>query len=45
MAQPTEAFSDSDQPWRADVVDWATTSESFKALIAAHKLTIQASAG
>lgn len=45
LAQLTEAFSDSDLPWRVDVVDWATTSESFKALIAAHKLTIQVPAG
>lgn len=28
-----DAFSDSDLPWRVDVVDWATTSDSFKAII------------
>lgn len=45
LAQLTEAFSDSDLPWRVDVIDWATTSESFRALIAAQKLTVQAAAG
>ncbi len=26
-------FSDSDLPWRVDVVDWATTSEAFRRII------------
>ncbi len=28
-----EAFSESDLPWRVDVVDWATTSEAFRRII------------
>jgi type I restriction enzyme S subunit len=28
-----EDFSDSDLPWRVDVVDWATTSEAFRRII------------
>jgi type I restriction enzyme S subunit len=28
-----EAFSESDLPWRVDVVDWATTSDAFRKII------------
>ena len=28
-----EDFSDSDLPWRVDVVDWAATSETFRKII------------
>jgi type I restriction enzyme S subunit len=28
-----DAFSESDLPWRVDVVDWATTGESFRRII------------
>ncbi len=28
-----EDFSDSDLPWRVDVVDWATTSDAFRRII------------
>lgn len=37
-----DAFSESDLPWRVDVVDWASTAEPFRALIAQHKVRIQA---
>jgi type I restriction enzyme S subunit len=28
-----EDFSDSELPWRVDVVDWATTSDAFRRII------------
>lgn len=36
-----EAFSESDLPWRVDVVDWASTSQSFRQLIEAHHVVLQ----
>jgi hypothetical protein len=33
LAALEESFSQSDLPWRVDVIDWASTSESFKTLI------------
>lgn len=36
-----EAFSESDLPWRVDVLDWSTTQDTFKHLIAEHKLVLQ----
>lgn len=36
-----EDFSDSDLPWKVDVVDWATTSESFRKIIERDKVVIQ----
>lgn len=29
----SDDFSESDLPWRVDVVDWATTSETFRRII------------
>jgi type I restriction enzyme S subunit len=34
-------FSDSDLPWKVDVVDWATTSEAFRSIIGRHKVVVQ----
>ena len=34
-------FSDSDLPWKVDVVDWATTSEAFRQIIAREKVVVQ----
>jgi type I restriction enzyme, S subunit len=34
-------FSESDLPWKVDVVDWATTSETFRAIIERDKVEIQ----
>lgn len=45
QAALTEAFSESDLPWRVDVVDWATTSDAFRQLIASHKVVVQPAAG
>jgi hypothetical protein len=36
-----EAFSESDLPWRVDVVDWATTSETFRRIIERDKVVVQ----
>lgn len=33
-ARLTEDFSESDLPWKVDVVDWATTSDAFRKIIA-----------
>lgn len=41
LAEVAEAFSDSDLPWKVDLVDWATTSERFRQVIAAEKLVIK----
>ncbi len=37
----SEDFSASDLPFRVDVVDWATTSESFRKIIARDKVVVQ----
>ncbi len=34
-------FSESDLPWKVDVVDWATTSDVFRAIIARDKVEIE----
>ena len=36
-----EDFSDSDLPWKVDVVDWATTSEGFRKIIERDKVVVQ----
>ncbi len=36
-----EDFSESDLPWKVDVVDWATTSESFRKIIERDKVVVQ----
>ena len=38
-----EEFAESDLPFPVDVVDWASTSENFRLLIARHKFVIQLS--
>ena len=35
-------FSESDLPWKVDVVDWATTSESFRKIIERDGVVVQA---
>ncbi len=40
-----EDFSESDLPWRVDVVDWATTSESFRRIIERDKVVVQRPGG
>ncbi|MGF1616021.1 MAG: nucleotidyltransferase family protein [Gammaproteobacteria bacterium] len=34
-------FSESDLPWKVDVVDWATTSEAFRKVIEREKVVVQ----
>jgi len=34
-------FSESDLPWRVDVLDWATTSESFRKIVERDKVVLQ----
>ena len=36
-----EDFSESDLPWKVDVVDWATTSETFRRIIEKDKVVVQ----
>jgi type I restriction enzyme S subunit len=33
IASLKEDFSESDLPWKVDIVDWATTSEPFRKII------------
>lgn len=40
-ADLSDAFSESDLPWKVDVVDWATTNESFRKIIRADKVVLQ----
>ena len=35
------AFSESDLPWKVDVVDWASTQDSFRRIIERDKVTLQ----
>ena len=39
-----EAFSESDLPYRVDVVDWATTGESFRKIIEGERVIVQEAA-
>lgn len=34
-------FSESDLPYKVDIVDWATTSEAFRKIIEADKVVLQ----
>lgn len=34
-------FLESDLPWKVDIVDWATTSESFRKIIERDKVVVQ----
>ena len=41
LATLAEDFSNSDLPFKVDVVDWATTSEAFRSIIQKHKRVLQ----
>jgi type I restriction enzyme S subunit len=41
-ANLSDAFSESDLPWKVDVVDWATTRAPFRKIIEQDKVTVQA---
>lgn len=36
-----EDFSESDLPWKVDVVDWASTSDAFRKVIESNKVVVQ----
>ena len=40
-AELSEAFSESDLPWKVDIVDWSAISEDFRRVIARDKVVIQ----
>ncbi len=40
-ADLADDFSDSDLPWRVDIVDWATTSNAFRRIIEAAYVVVQ----
>lgn len=41
VAEIGEAFSESDLPWKVDVVDWAATSERFRRVIERDHVELQ----
>lgn len=41
----SEAFSESDLPFKVDVVDWATTSEVFRRIIERDRVVVQRRSG
>ena len=41
LAALAEAFSESDLPWRVDLVDWSTTSEPFRKIIERDRVVLQ----
>ncbi len=45
MTHVSDDLSESDLPWRVDIIDWATTSESFRKIIAQDKVVVQRKAG
>lgn len=45
LASLRDDFSDSNLPYRIDVVDWATVSESFRRIIEEGQVLVQASGG
>jgi len=40
-AHVCDAFAESNLPFKVDVVDWSTTSEAFRAIIAAEKVVVK----
>ena len=41
LAELNEAFSESDLPWKVDIVDWSSVSETFQRLIEGQKVPLQ----
>jgi len=41
QAALADEFSESDLPWKVDLVDWSTTSESFRRIIERDKIVVQ----
>ena len=42
LGQLKDAFSESDLPYKVDVVDWATLNPDFQAIVHEHKVVVQA---
>lgn len=45
IAALADEFSESELPWKVDVVDWATTSESFRKIIERDRVVVQKGGG
>ena len=43
IANVSDAFSQSDLPYKVDLVEWATTSETFRNIIQLNKIVLQPS--
>lgn len=41
IAALADDFCESDLPWKVDIVDWATTAESFRRIIEATSVVVQ----
>lgn len=41
LANLEQAFSDSNLAWKVDLLDWASTSESFKRIVSENYVVIQ----
>lgn len=41
LTRLADDFSDSDLPWRVDLVDWATTGDAFRRIIERRKVVVQ----
>ena len=41
LAALREAFSESDLPWKVDIVDWVSISDAFRHLIESDKVLLQ----
>nr|VFK40139.1 MAG: Nucleotidyltransferase domain-containing protein [Candidatus Kentron sp. SD]VFK45474.1 MAG: Nucleotidyltransferase domain-containing protein [Candidatus Kentron sp. SD] len=41
VGELSEAFAESDLPWRVDIVDWAVTSAAFREIIARDKVIVR----
>ena len=44
-ARLADEFSESDLPWRVDVVDWAATQPAFRSIIERDKVVLQRRSG
>lgn len=41
QAALADDFTESDLPWKVDIIDWSTTSASFRKIIESDKIVIQ----
>ncbi|MDE3012228.1 MAG: nucleotidyltransferase domain-containing protein [Pseudomonadota bacterium] len=41
IATLREAFSESDLPWKVDLLDWASTSEEFREVVARRNVLVR----